>query len=156
MKPGTFTQLYIQLVFAVKNRDALLQPEIRPRVFEYLSGIVTKTGHKAIIVNGVSDHIHIFLGLNPNISISDTVHDLKRSSSLFINQTKLCKSRFNWQEGYGAFSYSRTHIKNVFRYIQNQENHHLKCTFREEYLEFLKKFGIEYDERYLFDFIGRQ
>jgi len=152
MKPGVFSQLYIQLVFAVKNREAVLHPEIRNHVFEYISGIIAKTGHKSIIVNGVSDHIHVFIGLNPAITISDTVHDIKRGASLFINQEKLCPAHFNWQDGYGAFSYSRTHIENVFRYIQNQENHHRKQTFREEYLEFLKKFQIEYDKRYLFDF----
>ena len=154
MKPGTFTQLYIQLVFAVKNRDAVLQPDTQPRIFEYVSGIITQMGHKSLIVNGVFDHIHILVGLNPHLSISDTVHDIKRNSSLFINQEKLCPGHFNWQEGYGAFSYSRTHINNVFRYIQNQENHHLKRTFRDEYLDFLKKFEVEFDERYLFDFFN--
>ncbi len=152
MKPGTFTQLYIQLVFAVKNRDAVLQPDIRSRIFEYISGIITQLGHKSIIINGVYDHIHIFVVLNPRISISDTVHDIKRSSSLFINKNKLCHGHFNWQEGYGAFSYSRTHIENVYTYIKNQEQHHQKRTFREEYLDFLKKYEVMYDERYLFDF----
>ncbi|MFH1213198.1 MAG: IS200/IS605 family transposase [Candidatus Neomarinimicrobiota bacterium] len=152
MKPGVFSQLYIQLVFAVKNRNAVLHPAIRDHVFEYISGIITQMGHKSIIVNGVSDHIHLFVGLNPGISISDTVHDVKRSSSLFINQEKFCTGHFNWQEGYGAFSYSQTHINNVYKYIQNQESHHQKRTFRDEYLEFLKKFQIEFDEHNLFDF----
>ncbi|MCK9208475.1 MAG: IS200/IS605 family transposase [Salinivirgaceae bacterium] len=152
MKPGTFTQLYVQLVFVIKNREAMLHENIRHRVFEYVSGIVTEMKHKSIIVNGVSNHIHIFVGLNPNISISDTVHDIKRSSSLFINSEKLCRGHFAWQEGYGAFTYSRSHINNVYKYIQNQEKHHKKVLFKEEYIQFLKKFEIDYDERFLFDF----
>lgn len=152
MKPGTYKQLYVQLVFAVKNRDAVLNKDIRFRVFEYLSGILREMKHKSIIINGVSDHVHIFVGLNPARSISDTVHELKRSSSLFINNEKLCMSKFSWQEGYGAFTYSRSHIDNVYKYIKNQEEHHRKITFREEYLDFLEKYEVEYDERFLFEF----
>jgi len=152
MKPGTYTQLYVQFVFAVQNRDAVLNKDIRFRVFEYLSGILKEMKHKSIIINGISDHVHVFVGLNPAISISDTVHELKRGSSLFINDEKLCKNKFSWQEGYGAFTYSRSHIDNVYKYIQNQEAHHKKITFREEYIDFLKKFEAEYDERYLFEF----
>ena len=98
MKPGTFTQMYVQLIFAVQNRKALLTKEIRPRVFEYISGIITQMDHKSIIVNGVSDHIHIFIGLNPKISVSDTVHDIKRSSSIFIKNENLSRFKFTWQE----------------------------------------------------------
>lgn len=152
MKPGTYTQLYIQLIFAVKNRNAALHKSNRERVFKYISGIVTQLKHKSIIVNGVSDHVHIFIGENPSISISNTVHDIKRSSSLFINRHKLCQGKFEWQEGYGGYSYSRSQLENVYKYILNQEEHHKKMTFKEEYLEFLRKFEIEYDKRYLFDF----
>jgi putative transposase len=152
MKPGTYTQLYVQLVFAVKNREALLQKDIRHRVFEYMSGILREMKHKSIIINGVSDHAHVFLGLNPVISISDTVHEIKRSSSLLINSEKLSKWKFQWQEGYGAFTYSKSHIDNVYNYILNQEEHHKKKTFRKEYIEFLEKYEVEYDERFLFDF----
>ena len=109
MKPGTFTQMYVQLVFAVKGRDAALTTIIRPRVFEYMSGILTNQRHKSIIINGISNHVHILFGLNPSIAVSDTVHEIKRSSSLFINKQKLCPERFSWQEGYGAFTYSRSH-----------------------------------------------
>ncbi len=154
MKPGVFTQLYIQLVFAVKYRDRLLNDDIREKVFSYMSGIVTNSKHKSIIINGVSDHVHIFLGLNPNLSISDTVRDLKRSSSIFINENKWFKSKFQWQEGYGAFSYSKSQVDNVYNYIQKQEEHHKKTTFREEYIDFLKKFEIEYDKKFLFDFFN--
>jgi len=153
MKPGTFTQLYVQLVFAVKNRDAVLHQNIRRRVFEYISGIVTEMKHKSIMVNGVSNHVHILIGLNPSKSISDTVHDIKRNSSLFINNEKLCVGKFAWQEGYGGFTYSRSQLDDVCRYIQNQEEHHKKTTFKEEYIKFLEKFEIEYDERFLFDFL---
>jgi putative transposase len=152
MKPGTYTQMYVQLVFAVKNRDAVLHKNIRTRVFEYMSGIVSEMKHKSIIVNGVSNHVQIFFGLNPSRSISDTVHDLKRGSSLFINQNKLCLGKFAWLEGYGAFTYSRSQVENVYNYIQNQEAHHSKKTFKEEYIDFLKKFEIDFDERYLYDF----
>ncbi len=144
--------MYVQLVFAVKFREALLTKDIRTNVFEYISGIITNMNHKSIIVNGVSDHIHIFLGMNPSKSISDTVHDIKRNSSLFINREKLCRRRFAWQEGFGGFTYSRSHINNVYHYILRQEQHHKKTRFREEYLDFLKKFEIEYNEKFLFQF----
>lgn len=153
MKTGTYTQLYVQLVFAVKNRDAMLQSNIHDRVFKYISGIISEMRHKSIIVNGVSNHIHILIGLNPALSISDTVHDVKRSSTLFINKDKLCLGKFAWQEGYGAFTYSRSQVEKVYQYILNQSEHHRKVSFREEYLEFLKKFQIEYDDRYLFNFL---
>ena len=153
MKPGTYTQLYIQLVFAVKNREAMLHRDIRNRVFEYMSGIISKMKHKSIIVNGVSDHTHILIGLNPLKSISETVRDIKRSSSLFINEQKLCNSKFAWQEGYGAFTYSRSQLDNVYNYILNQETHHRKQTFKEEYIQFLKRFEIEFEKQFLFKFM---
>jgi REP-associated tyrosine transposase len=152
MKPGTFTQMYVQLVFAVWNRENLMTREIRPRIYEYVSGILTSLGHKTIAINGISDHIHIFFGLNPAKSISDTVHDIKRGSSLFINQNKLIKGKFSWQEGYGGFTYSRSQIESVFKYIQNQETHHAQKSFREEYLSFLEKYEVDYDPRFLFEF----
>jgi putative transposase len=152
MKPGTFTQMYVQLVFAVKNRDAVLTKNIRKRVFEYISGITTKLNHKSIIVNGTSNHVHILFGLNPSVSVSDTVHDIKRSSSLFINNEKLCPFRFSWQEGYGGFTYSRSQINEVYKYIENQESHHAKTTFREEYIDALIKNEIEFNQQFLFDF----
>jgi putative transposase len=152
MKPGSYTQMYVQLVFAVKYREAALNKDIRKRVFEYISGIITKMNHKSIIVNGVSNHVHILIGLNPAISVSNTVHDIKRNSSLFINQEKLCKKRFSWQEGFGAFTYSRSQLKNVYNYILNQERHHEKSTFKDEYVRFLEKYEIDYDGRFLFYF----
>jgi REP element-mobilizing transposase RayT len=152
MKPGTFTQMYVHLVFAVKNRDTVLKEDIQKRVFEYMSGIITNMNHKSIIINGTTNHIHILLGLNPSVSVSDTVHDIKRSSSLFINKEKLCPCRFSWQEGYGGFTYSRSQIAGVYNYIQNQESHHKKRTFREEYIDILTENEIEFDQQFLFDF----
>jgi putative transposase len=139
MKPGNYTQMYLQLVFAVKNREALLTKDIRNVVFRYISGTITKLNHKSIIVNGVSDHVHILIGVNPSKSISDSVHDIKRNSSLFINEEKLCKGKFSWQEGYGGFTYNRSQIHVIYNYILHQEQHHEKIRFREEYLEFLEK-----------------
>ena len=152
MTPGTYTQLYIHLIFAVKNREAKLTDDIRKTVFEYMSGIITAMDHKSIIVGGVSDHTHILLGFNPLVTVSDTVYHIKRSTSLFINKQRFCPDNFSWQKGYGAFSYSRSKLSRVFQYILNQEKHHQKTTFKTEYLEFLEKFSIEYDEKYLFDF----
>jgi REP element-mobilizing transposase RayT len=152
MKPGNFTQMYVHLIFAVKNREASLNKDIREKVFEYISGIITGMNHKSIIVNGVADHVHILIGLNPSISVSNTVQDIKRNSSLFINKEKLCKSKFAWQEGFGAFTYSRSQLDKVYRYIHRQEQHHEKTDFKDEYLQFLKKFDIQYNERWLFQF----
>jgi len=152
MKPGTFTQMYVHLVYAVKNRDAVLKKDFRERVFEYMSGIITNLKHKSIIINGTSNHVHILFGLNPSVSVSDTIHDIKRSSSLFINNEKLCPGRFYWQEGYGGFTYSRSQIADVYYYIENQELHHKKRTFREEYIDILTKNEIEFDQQFLFDF----
>lgn len=153
--PNTFIQIYIQIVFAVKGRENLISAKWKSELFSYISGIVTEKGQKSIIINGVSDHVHLFIGLQSGISISDLVRDIKNNSSKFINEKKLVTGHFSWQQGYGAFSYSRSHIDNVYNYILNQEQHHQKKTFKEEYIEFLKKFEIEYDEKYLFEWIER-
>lgn len=134
MKPGVFTQLYVQLIFAVKYRDRLLNKNIKEEVFRYVSGIITQRRHKSIIINGMPDHIHILLGLNPDEKISDLVAAIKRSSSLFINEKKWFRQKFHWQDGYGAFTYSRSQLNVIYNYIVNQENHHRKKTFREEYI----------------------
>ena len=152
MKPGAYTQNYVHLVFAVKHREAALSKDIREKVFSYISGVITSLKHKSIIVGGVSDHIHILIGLNPNVSISATVRDIKRASSTFINEEKLCKRKFYWQEGYASFTYSRSQLDRVFHYIKNQERHHEKKRFKTEYIQFLKKYEIDYNERYLFIF----
>ena len=130
--------MYVQLVFAVQNRDAVLHDKIKSRVFEYMSGILTEMKHKSIIVNGVSDHVHILIGLNPSISISDTVSDVKRSSSLFINKENLCRSKFSWQEGYGGFTYNRSQLDNVYQNILNQETHHKRKVSKKSIWNFFK------------------
>ena len=150
---GTYSQIYIQYVFAVKCRQNLLHKTWRDDVFKYISGIITAKGQKAIIVNGVEDHVHVFVGLKPSMNISDLVRDIKNNSSKFINEQGWLKEKFSWQEGYGAFSYSHSHIENVYNYVLNQEEHHRKQTFKEEYLDFLKKFEVDYNEKYLFDWL---
>ena len=152
MKPGVYTQLYIQLVFAVKYRECLLSEPIRNEVFSYMTGLLTNKKHKSIIVNGYADHVHVFFGMNPTMSISDIVADLKRSSSLLINEKGWFKGKFQWQEGFGAFSYSKSHVEKVYNYIINQKEHHQKKPFRDEYLDLLNKFEVDYDERFLFEF----
>lgn len=149
----TYSQIYIQYVFAVKYRQNLLHKSWREELFKYMAGIIREKGQKPIIVNGVEDHVHIFVGLKPAMSISSLIRDVKNNSTNFINDRGLVKGKFSWQEGYGAFSYAQSQISNVFRYIENQEEHHRKRTFRDEYLDFLKKFEIEYDEKYLFDWL---
>ncbi len=148
-----FSQIYIQYVFAVKGRENLLQQPWREEVFKYMAGIVKGKNQKPIIVNGVSDHVHVFVGLKPAMNISDLIRDIKNNSSNFINDQKFLKGKFSWQEGYGAFSYSHSQIDNVYQYIANQEEHHRKKTFKEEYIEFLQKFEIDYNEKYLFEWI---
>lgn len=151
---GTFSQIYIQIVFAVKGRENLIGKSWKDELHKYISGIITNKGQKSIIVNGVSDHVHIFVGLKPAMAISDLVRDIKNNSSNFINEKKFIKGKFSWQEGYGAFSYAHSQIENVYQYIANQEEHHKKKTFKEEYLDFLQKFEIEYNEKYLFEWIN--
>jgi REP element-mobilizing transposase RayT len=153
MKPGVFTQLYIQLIFSPKNREALLRKEFQEQLWPYLAKTVSNLESKSIIVNGMADHVHILLGLNPKMAISDLVRDLKRSSSVWINQQKWLPGSFAWQDGYGAFSYGRSQLDDVYKYILNQEEHHKKRNFKEEYTTLLKLFGVEFEEQYLFEFI---
>lgn len=150
---GTFSQIYIQYVFAVKGRENLLQKPWRDDVFKYMAGIIQGKNQKPIIVNGVADHVHVFVGLKPAMAISDLIRDIKNNSSNFINDQKFVKGRFSWQEGYGAFSYAHSQLNDVYQYILNQEVHHRKKSFREEYFDFLKKYEIEYDEKYVFDWL---
>ncbi len=152
MKPGVFTQLYIHLVFSPKYRERLLAKEIRGELFSYISGIISNRKHKSIIVNGVSDHIHILIGANPDDKISDLVGSIKRNSSNFINEKNWFRGKFHWQDGYGAFSYGRSQLDAVYNYIANQESHHKQKSFNEEYISLLKRFSIKYDERFLFEF----
>ena len=148
---GTFSQLYIQIIFAVKYRENLIAPSWGHELNKYIAGIIRKKGQKPIIVNGMPDHIHAFVGLKPAMAISKLVQDIKSNSTTFINDRKFVKGKFLWQEGYGAFSYSHSHIDRVYNYILNQQQHHKKKTFKQEYLQFLKKFNVPYNERYLFE-----
>ena len=151
--PGTFSQIYIQIIFAVKQRENLLNKTWREEVFKYIAGVIKEKGNKPIIVNGVSDHVHCFIGLKPSTAIADLVRDIKNNSSKFINEKGFTNIKFNWQSGYGAFSYAHSQIEVVYNYILSQEEHHRKKSFREEYLEFLDKFQIDYKDEYLFDWI---
>ena len=147
---NTYTQIHIQFVFVVKFRKALIDKSFKEELYQYITGIVQSYDHKMLAINGVEDHVHVFIGMRPSQSISDLMQDIKGSSSKWINEKKFLKVKFEWQEGYGAFSYSKSHVQNVINYVNNQEKHHAKQTFRDEYLDFLKKFDIEYDERYIF------
>ncbi|HQU30638.1 MAG: IS200/IS605 family transposase [Planctomycetia bacterium] len=150
---GTFSQVYIQVVFTVKGWENLIRKEWKDELYKYIAGVIKGKEQKPIIVNGMPDHIHAFVGLRPAMAIADLVRDIKNNSSNFINEKKLVTGKFSWQEGYGAFSYSHSHIQNVYDYILNQEEHHRTKTFREEYIDFLKKFEIEYNENYLFEWM---
>ena len=148
--PGTFSQLYIQIVFAVKGRRNLIDTSWKTELHKYIAGIIKGKGQKPIIVNGMPYHIHVFVGLRPAMAISDLTRDIKNNSTNFINDQKFVK-RFAWQEGFGAFSYSHSHIERVYNYILRQEQHHQKKTFREEYIGLLQSFQIDFDEKYLFE-----
>lgn len=150
---GTFSQIYIQYIFSVKGRENLLQKPWRDGVFKYIVGIIKRKKQKPIIVNGVADHVHVFVGLMPSMNISDLIRDIKNNSSHFINDQQYLQGKFSWQEGYGVFSYAHSQIESVYQYIANQEEHHKKKTFKEEYLDFLHKFGIDYNAKYLFEWL---
>jgi putative transposase len=147
---NTYTQLYIHFVFAVKYRKAVIEELWEDRLQKYITGIVQNNGHKLLAINNMPDHLHLFVGLNPKQSISDLMRLVKGDSSEFINSEGFTKRKFQWQDGYGAFSNSRSQIDGVVKYILNQKSHHLKKTFREEYLEILKHNEIEFDEKYIF------
>ena len=150
--PNSYSQISMHLVFAVKYREALILPDFRDQLFKYIYGIITGKNQKSLAVNGVSDHIHIFFGMEPTLIIPEFVKVIKVESSNFINENKLSVKKFQWQEGYGIFSHSKSNRSRVINYILNQENHHRKETFRREYLNLLNQMYIEFDERYLFDF----
>jgi REP element-mobilizing transposase RayT len=151
--PNTYSQIYIQIVFTVKGKHNLIPNDHREELHKYITGIVQNRGQKMLAIYCMPDHTHIFIGLQPSIAVSDLVRDIKAGSSKFINDNKWMKGKFNWQEGFGSFSYSRSHIDNVVNYILNQQEHHKKKSFKEEYLEFLNKYAIDYDEKYLFEWI---
>lgn len=147
IRPNTYTQIYIQIVFAVKGRQNFIEEQYREELQKYLTGIIQNRLQKLLTIYCMPDHVHLFIGLKPNMTISNLVRDIKSLSSPFISE----RLKFNWQEGFGAFSYSKSQIDQVVKYILNQKSHHQKLTFKEEYIEFLKKFEIEYLEKYLFE-----
>jgi putative transposase len=147
---NTYTQIHIQAVFSVQNRDCIIRKSWKDELYKYIIGIIQNHEHKVLAINGNLDHIHIFFGMRPTQSLSDLMQDIKGDSSKWINTKGFINGHFSWQEGFGAFSYSKSHVKNVINYINNQEVHHRKITFIEEYQNFLEKFEVEYKERYIF------
>lgn len=147
---NTYTQIHIQTVFAVKYRQGLIHKEWKNELYQYMTGIVQAYEHKLLAINGVEDHVHILIGMRPAQSLSDLMQDIKSGSSKWINDKQLTQRKFEWQAGYGAFSYNKSTVPNVIRYILNQEAHHQKITFLDEYRDFLEKFGVDYDDRYIF------
>jgi REP element-mobilizing transposase RayT len=147
---NTYTQIHIQFVFAVKHRYGLIQTLWKDELYKYITGIVQNQQHKLLAINGMSDHLHLLVGLRPNQSISELMQDVKGSSSKWINERKLVQGKFEWQEGYGAFSYSVSQLKGVINYIEKQEEHHKIKSFKDEYINILKKAEIDFDEQYIF------
>ena len=150
---STYSKIYIQVVFAVKGRESLILAEWEELLYRYITGIVQGKEQKMLAINGIPDHIHFLIGMKPSCCLSDLVREIKKSSNDFVNDNDLCKFKFNWQGGFGAFSYSHSDLDNVIRYIMNQKEHHRKKTFKEEYYEFLRKYDIEFKDEYLFDWI---
>ncbi len=151
--PDTFTQIYIQVVFAVKNRDALIQTSWEEELFKYITGVTQNSRQKMLAINGTKNHIHFFIGMKPTCCLSDLVREIKKASNIFIKEKQFTRFKFQWQEGFGAFSYSHSQLTGVIQYINNQKEHHKKRTFKEEYLAFLKAFEVEFKNEYLFKWI---
>ena len=148
---NTYTQIHIQSVFTVQDRNCIIKKSWKEELYKYITGIIQNNGHKVLAINGVPDHVHVFFGMRPNQSLSDLMQDIKGGSSLWINNKGFVQGRFSWQEGYGAFSYSKSGVDKVIDYIKNQEVHHKKRTFIEEYHDFLKEFEVNFDKRYIFN-----
>jgi REP element-mobilizing transposase RayT len=150
---NTYTQLYLHVVIVVKGRENLITSHFRDDLYKYISGIITNKNQKLLAIGGMPNHLHLFVSLNPDIKLSDILRDIKASSSKWINENRFVKGKFNWQVGYGAFSYPKSQKDVVIKYILNQEKHHNKKSFREEYIDMLKKYEVNYDEKYLFNWI---
>jgi len=150
---NTFSQIYIQAVFAVSSRQSLIKPAFQEDLFKYITGIVRNQGQKLICINGMPDHIHLLVGLRPAMALADLVREIKADSTNFINKNRLVRGRFCWQEGYGAFSYGHSQLNTIIRYVQNQEKHHECRSFKNEYFALLRKFDIAFEDKYVFDFI---
>jgi len=148
---NTYTQIYVHVVFAVEGRQNLIPPKHNDELQKFITGIVSGQKQKLIAINNMPDHLHLLVGLRPDSSLSDLVRDVKAGSSKFIKEKRWVAGRFSWQEGFGAFSYSRSQLGTVIRYIENQQQHHARKSFREEYVELLEKFGVNYDKKYIFE-----
>ena len=153
---NSFTQIYIQIVFAVQNRNALIQSCWEDELYKYITGIVQNKDQKMLCINGTPDHIHFLIGMKPSCCLSDLVREVKKSSTSFIKDKKYTPFKFQWQEGFGAFSYSHSHLTDVIKYINDQKEHHKKKTFKDEYYSFLKAFHIQFKDEYLFDWIDSE
>jgi len=147
---NTYSQIYLHFVFAVQNRISLINPKWQSELYKYMGGIIANNGHKSYIINGMPDHVHALVSMNPKQAPSDLMHDIKRSSSLWINDNQLVVGKFSWQEGFGAFSYGKSQIPDIASYIEQQQEHHKKRTFIDEYIAFLKLFEVEFDEKYIY------
>jgi REP-associated tyrosine transposase len=150
---NTFSQIYIQTVFAVSERQSLIKPDFKEELYKYITGIIRNQGQKLIAINGMPDHLHILIGLRPAMALADLVQEIKADSTNFINKQRLVHGRFSWQEGYGAFSYGHSQLDTIIQYIQNQERHHARHSFKDEYMTLLRKFDIAFDDKYVFKFI---
>jgi putative transposase len=151
--PNTYSQIYIQIVFAVKDRRALIRAEWDEELYRYITGTIQKKGQKMLAINGTADHIHFLIGMRPSCCLSDLVREIKKSSNDFVKENKFTRFNFSWQEGFGAFSYGQSQLGAVLRYVLNQKKHHAKRTFRAEYEELLNKFDVEFEDEYLFEWI---
>jgi putative transposase len=146
---NTFTQIYLHMVFAVQDRISLIKSEWNDELYKYITGIIQNNGHKLIAINGTTNHLHVAVGYKPHQLIPDLMQDVKGNSSRWINEKKFVKGKFSWQAGYGAFSFSHSQIDVVIKYINNQGQHHRKKSFKEEYIELLKKYNVKFDEKYI-------
>ena len=151
--PGTFSQIYIQVIFAVKGRNSIIDNAWEEQLYKYITGIVQNKGQKMLSINGMPDHLHFLIGMKPSCCLSDLVREVKKSSNDFIRANQFTNFLFNWQEGFGAFSYSHRDLDKVIGYINNQKQHHKKQSFKEEYIAFLKEFQIEFKNEYLFEWL---
>jgi putative transposase len=150
---STYSQMHVQIVFAVKHRQSLIETSWEERLYQYITGTVQRMDQKLLAINGVKDHIHLLIGIRPNCRVSDLVREVKKASTELINEKKLSRHHFQWQEGYGVFTYSKSDLNNVINYIMNQKQHHRIKSFKEEYVELLQEFEVEYNEEYLFDWL---
>ena len=150
---SAYSKIYIQVIFAVKGRASLIQSDWEEKLYKYITGIIRNKNQKMLAINGIPDHIHFLIGMKPSCCLSDLVREIKKSSNDFINEENFCRTKFYWQEGFGAFSCGHSDLDRVIKYIMNQKEHHRKRTFKEEYLQFLKKYEIEFKDEYLFEWI---